>query len=247
MKIADFKTILFADRKARIPRLWSNAELAKFAPYLTGDVVNVSGWNDCDKQGRFYRDYFTRKDSYTITNYKSEARGLQGADNEIFLDLAIDLPKELTSRFDVVFNHTVLEHIFDIQMAFRNLCAMTSDIVILVVPFLQPMHASYGDYWRFTPLCLENLFDQHGLKIKYLSFNNHINASVYIYCVATKHPSRWPSQLPCNVDPDGKVPILMKPALDDGQTPMVGANAILNFGHWVGRKISEFPSHPLKR
>ena len=43
--------------KFRTPRIWSNSELAKFSGLFTGDVVNVSGWNDFDKQSNRYKDY----------------------------------------------------------------------------------------------------------------------------------------------------------------------------------------------
>ena len=90
------------DRKFRLPRVWSNRELKKFAHLFEGDVVNVSGWQDKDKEGDEYRNYFTKKRSYTITNYKTEARGFQGRVGEIFLDLEQDLPEDLKGKFDVV-------------------------------------------------------------------------------------------------------------------------------------------------
>ena len=91
----------------------------------------------------------------------------------------------------MVFNHTVLEHVYDFQTAFKNLCAMTKDVVILCVPFLQEMHTDYGDYWRFTPLALKRMFEDQGLTLLYLSFNNHWNASVYIFAIASKQPQQW--------------------------------------------------------
>lgn len=63
------------DRKFRIPRIWSNRELKKFAKLFRGTVVNVSGWKDNDKEGANYREYFINASEYWITNYKSEARG----------------------------------------------------------------------------------------------------------------------------------------------------------------------------
>jgi len=69
---------LFEDRKSKLPRLWSNRELERIAPLFTGDVVNVSAWQDQDKEGRRYRDYFRSARSYTLTNYEADARGLQG-------------------------------------------------------------------------------------------------------------------------------------------------------------------------
>lgn len=232
----------FVDRKSKLLRLWSNKELIKFAHLFSGDIVNVSGWKDLDKEGRKYADYFVNKTSYAITNYLSEARGLQGYDNEIFLDLTKDLSKELVGKFDVVFNHTSLEHIFEVHKAFENLCKMSKDIVIIVVPFLQPMHAEYGDFWRFTPSCLQKLFEQNGLKVLYSSFNNHLDAGVYIFCIASKHPEKWDNIIESNLDKDGLVRVSAKPFWDDGFPQKIGTNGILNVLGFVGISLSKIRS-----
>lgn len=211
----------FTDRVFRLPRLWSNSELRQHAHLFHGDVVNVSGWKDIDKEGGHYRDYFVNASSYTITNYKAEARGLQGLENELFLDLEAPLSAELNGRFDVVFNHTTLEHIFDVQTAFANLCALSRDVVILVVPFLQQYHAAYGDYWRFTPLLLQQLFEQHGFSMLYQSFTPHPRASVYLYAIASRQPEKWSDQFTYTftvTDPRGQ-----------GSEPFVGSRAIDNW------------------
>lgn len=179
------------DKKFRVPRVWSNHELKKFARLFHGSVVNVSGWADSDKEGAKYRDYFANASEYWITNYKPEARGFQGdQENEIFLDLTTPLPEDFP-RYDVVFNHTVLEHIFEVNTAFCNLCSLSNDIVITVVPFLQEQHADYGDYWRFTPLAVDKLFKQNGLNTIYINANDHADASVYVFAIASRHPEMW--------------------------------------------------------
>lgn len=184
------------DRKFRLPRIWSNRELARFAPLFRGEIANVSGWRDEDKEGRYYRSYFSAADSYTITNYKAEARGFQGEPGEIFLDLTKPLPPNLAGRFDVVLNHTVLEHIYEVQTAFNNLCQMSRDVVIVVVPMLQQMHAEYGDYWRFTPQTMRRMYADNGLTLRYVSFNSHPLSSVYLFCIGMKHPERWQNHIP---------------------------------------------------
>ena len=45
---------LVIERKHRLPRVWSNAELRRLAGLFDGDVVNVSAWRDEDKEGRRY-------------------------------------------------------------------------------------------------------------------------------------------------------------------------------------------------
>ena len=213
---------ILIDRVHRLPRLWSNQELAKYAGLFHGDVVNVSGWKDVDKEGRHYRDYFHNADSYTITNFKAEARGFQGLDDEIFLDLEQPLTDDLKQRFDVVFNHTTLEHIYDFRTAFANLCAMSRDVVILVVPFLQQFHSDYGDFWRFSPLALKKMFEERELTLLYLSFNSDKRSSVYIFAIAAKHPDNWQQHFNyafSYTDPQGS-----------GSEPYIGCNAIVNSG-----------------
>jgi hypothetical protein len=188
--------LIESGRISRLARRWSNAELRKFAGWFPGDIANVSGWRDEDKAGAHYADYFTQKASYTITNYKPEARGMQGAANEVFLDLEAPLDRALAGRFDVVFNHTVLEHVYEFQAAFTNLCAMSRDVVIIVVPWLQPYHGDYGDYWRFSPLAVKRMYEANGLAPLYLSFNEDAFASVYVFALGAKHPERWRARFP---------------------------------------------------
>lgn len=183
---------MLKDKKFRVPRIWSNRELEKFAHLFSGKGVNVSGWKDVDKEGKKYRDYFSNISEYWITNYKSEARGFQGdQENEIFLDLEEDLDESMYSKFDVVFNHTVLEHIFDVNKAFENICKLSNDIVIVIVPFLQEQHAEYGDYWRFTPLAVEKLFQKNNMDLIYINYNDASDDSIYIFAIGTKNKDKW--------------------------------------------------------
>ncbi len=221
------------ERKFRLPRIWSNKELKKFAHLFSGDIVNVSGWTDTDKEGDTYKNYFKNAKNYFISNYKSELKGLQGYKNEFYLDLTAELDEKYINRFDVVFNHTTLEHIYDIKKAFRNLCLMSKDIVILIVPFLQQMHGTYGDYWRFTPLSIKKLFEENGFTLLYLSFNNHKKTSVYIFCIATKNPQKWKNFF--NYEFSYKVK--KKPFLDEFPN-LIGCRAIINsIFYRLNRKI----------
>ena len=194
------------DRIYRLPREWSNAQLRKFAGLFTGDVINVSAWQDEDKEGGHYREYFTQAKSYTISNYQSETRGYQGYEDELLLNLEEDLPQELEGKFDVVFNHTTLEHIYNFRQAFHNLCRLSRDIVIVVVPFLQEMHAGeYGDYWRFSPQAVDKMFARESFHLLHVSFNDQKNASVYIFAMATRNLPKWkdrfdPNQIRLNPD-----------------------------------------------
>ena len=188
---------MMTDRRFRLARLWSNDELRKVAPLFSGRIVNVSAWKDEDKAGGTYERYFTGATSYHRTNYK-EGRGYQGLDDEILLDLTDELPEELAGAFDVVFNHTTLEHIFDVNKAFENICQMSNDTVIIVLPFAQVQHehGAWKDYWRFTPSWVEEAFRRQGFELLYISSNNDPNAAVYVFAVASRNPDTWRSKLP---------------------------------------------------
>jgi len=185
------------DRRFRIARLWSNREIRRIAPLFTGEVVNVSAWDDRDKEGGHYENYFSKASSYHYTNY-SGVRGYQGHKNEYFLDLTSELPQQLYQRFDVVLNHTTLEHIYDVKRGFKNLCDMTRDIVIIVVPFSQVQHEteSYQDYWRFTPSCLREMFSENGMQVVYEAESTATNAAVYLLAVGTRNPHKWKDKIP---------------------------------------------------
>ena len=203
---------LFAEKKYFLPRVWSNEQLHSISHLFKGRIINVSGWTDEDKEGGTYKnDYFVNANEYFISNFKKEIRGVQGLKNEFFLDLTKSLPKEHVDKYDVVFNHTTLEHIYEFNIAFKNLCALSKDIVVLVVPFLQQMHGNhrqdYDDYWRFSPLAIRKMFEKEGMIPLQITFNNHKHSSVYIFAVASKHPERW-KNISTKLKLDCKKPLL---------------------------------------
>ncbi|PKO84460.1 MAG: hypothetical protein CVU17_02345 [Betaproteobacteria bacterium HGW-Betaproteobacteria-11] len=174
------------------PRNWSNAELRKFGPLFDGAIINVSGWRDEDKTGGHYRDYFPVAASYGISNYRGES-GITGATGEVFIDLEANLSPELAGRYQVAFNHTTLEHVYDIRQAVANICALSHDTVILVTPFLQQVHyieGSFGDWWRPTPMCIERLLEEQGFRVVYQSSNDNPWYIVYVFTIACRDPQR---------------------------------------------------------
>ena len=177
------------DSKFRKPRIWSNKELKKFSRFFYGKSLNVSGWQDKDKEGStYYEKYFYNCKEYYISNFKKSMRGFQGnLKNEFYLDLINTKLENKENYFDIVFNHTTLEHIFEIDLAFKNLSKLTKDILIVVVPFLQEEHGDYGDYWRFTPQSILKLYEKNNLKLSYLSYNDNDNESIYIFAVGSKN------------------------------------------------------------
>ncbi len=180
-----------------MPRIWSNNEIRKLAPLFNGDIANISGWDDRDKEGSCYKDYFKEATSYTVTNYRGE-RGLSNGGNEIFLDLSLDLPQNLIGKFDACFNHTTLEHIFDVRKAFSTICSMSRDIVLIIVPFSQTQHESesFKDFWRFTPSCIRQFFKENGMDTIYEAQSTYKNAGIYLFFIGSKCPDKWKNILP---------------------------------------------------
>jgi hypothetical protein len=176
--------------------------LAEIGNLFDGDVVNVSAWQDSDKNGRTYRSYFPRARSYTLTNFEPDKRGYQGLAGEIFLDLEKPVPKELRQRFDVVYNHTTLEHVYEFRRAFANLCELSRDAVVIVVPWLQTAHSNYGDYWRFSPMAVARLFHENGYKAARITWNADKNASVYIFAVGVRDQDKWRQHFEFGHDPE---------------------------------------------
>jgi hypothetical protein len=215
------------DRQFRLPRMWSNAELRRLAPLFGGDVVNVSAWEDMDKEGSTYESYFAGADTYAITNFRG-ARGSTGRESEILLDLTAPLERGLEDRFDVVLNHTTLEHIFDVRAAFANLCTLSRDVVIVIVPFAQAEHdtPTWGDYWRFTPRCLRELFQENGLEVVYESASPHENAGLYLLAVGSRRPEHWRERLP------DSPPI-------DGLGAWIGRSPVRDAARSIGRRLSK--------
>lgn len=171
------------------PREWSNRELARVAQPFDGDVINVSGWRDEDQRGGHYRDYFKSARNYVVSNFKG-TRGMENEPGEaVYIDLEDDLAESLVGRYQVAFNHTTLEHVFEIEKAIANICALSQDAVILVTPFLQSVHFEAGafcDYWRPTPMCLNRILAENGFTTVYQTTNDNPWYYVYVFTVAVR-------------------------------------------------------------
>lgn len=209
------------DKKFRVPRIWSNNELKKFAPLFKGKILNVSGGNDSDKDGSHYSDYFSAKTEYFISNYHLN-QPLEH--NEFYLDLEQKIASEYEGAFDVVFNHTTLEHVYDCRTAFSGLCKLSRGLVICVVPYMQQIHGSaYRDYWRFTPWTMKKMYEENGFNLRYCSANGLDKASIYLFCIGYKG-NTWDERIHYRfdlaLDPT-------RPLYADNYQNVIGGNVIL--------------------
>lgn len=184
---------------------FTNEMLRQYGPVFSGDIVNVSGWDDRDTEGGFYRNYFPKKKRYVVTNAPKMGKGYGSMKNseieEIALDLEKVLPGDMKRRFDVVLNISTLEHVFDIQTAFANLCALSRDSVILVIPAIQQIHvADYGDYWRMTTLGVVKMFQKHGFTPLVIKTNDQPFRPVFIFAIAVRDPQRYQGKISTVID-----------------------------------------------
>ena len=67
---------------------------------------------------------------------------------------------KIDEKFDLVLCTNVLEHIFDVKPAIKNLSYLLKDKghLLVSVPFIYPLHDEPEDFWRFTEHALKKLF-----------------------------------------------------------------------------------------
>lgn len=185
------------------PRNWSNRELKRaiepLGPFKS--VINVSGHEDRDKQGGYYKGYFCAEE-YAISHYPSDHAKGKAFDHSIPIDLMEPLPSDLIGRYQVAFNHTVLEHAPNPFFAFEQIAKLSNDLVITVVPFRQQLHfisGQFGDYFRFSPMAMRYLHEINALDTLFESHTPSPTGIVYIVTMGTKRPelyADYPHQVP---------------------------------------------------
>ena len=74
------------------------------------------------------------------------------------LDITSEI--QIEEKFDLVLCTNVLEHIYDIKSAIKNLNFLLKEKgnLVVSVPFIYPLHDEPEDFWRFTEHALKNLF-----------------------------------------------------------------------------------------
>jgi hypothetical protein len=135
-------------------RKWFNAELRKFAPKITGSVLNVGAGDDIDNEGGHYRDYFTGATKYhTVdTNGKCDYKTIVS----------------VSDPYDNVLSFWVLEHVFYFMNHIHEIGLHARKRLIIAVPTKYPYHPAPGDYWRFTHEAMEKLLEPF-FAIEYMS------------------------------------------------------------------------------
>lgn len=127
-------------------RLDSNALLRRWGADLQGDVLSLGSGNDRDGEGHQYREYFPRATSYTTSDVGEAG---EGCDQQLDVRAMPDVPDH---AYDVIFCSGVLEHVDDTAAALREIWRVLAPggVLLLGVPFRQPIHRAPYDFWRFT-------------------------------------------------------------------------------------------------
>ena len=177
------------------PRSWSNDELRLVLSHCQkkSRVVNVSGWQDRDKEGGCYKDYFPSPTLYHISNYEGDAARGAVAETDLVIDLTKPLSIAHEYQYDIVFNHTVLEHVEEPTFAFSQIGKLTTDMIVTVVPFKQKLHfehGMFGDYYRFTPFSMRRLHAENGFSVLYESYTPRPSLDVYLLYVGVRDVAR---------------------------------------------------------
>lgn len=119
--------------------------------YKNLDILEIGSGDEEKKQSVI--SIFKEANTFLQTDVKKEY-------NHIFLD--ITRPLEFKNKFDLVICTSVLEHIFEMNLAVENLKKLVKKggHLFISVPFVYPLHDEPADYWRFTEHSLRILFKE---------------------------------------------------------------------------------------
>ncbi|MGH6880013.1 MAG: class I SAM-dependent methyltransferase [Hypericibacter sp.] len=156
----------FTDRFAR--GLASDARNQRILEIGSGKASN----------GAYPKSY---KDDFDSTNIFTQSDINPEYGHEI-----VDITRmEHEEKFDLILCLNVLEHVFHLEIAVRNLHRATkqSGLVAVIVPALYPLHDEPHDYWRPTEHGLRRLFsDFKDLEIR----NSGLRKLPFMYSVLAR-------------------------------------------------------------
>lgn len=150
-KPGNLKIRRFFSRPSR-SRRESNRWLLRQCPEIQGDVLSIGSESDSDRQGDFYRNYFSMASSYTTSEVSPEF----GCD--IICDVR-SMPQIVDNRYNCIICNGVLEHVDDFHAGIAEMTRIlkSGGILLLGVPFRQAIHMGPQDFWRFTEFGVRHL------------------------------------------------------------------------------------------
>ena len=151
---------------------------------IGGAVLSIGSAEDADGEGRHYRDYFVKAESYTTSEIEEYP----------VADLVIDarnMPEIESASYDCVFCCGVLEHVDEYQKAFGEITRILKcgGILLLGVPFRQAPHMEPHDYWRFTEYGVRFLLRENYEILEFLANDNTVHNYPSAYWVKAKKTS----------------------------------------------------------
>lgn len=120
---------------------------------LSGKVVDLGG----DANGAYLAHL---RGTFTLTSVNLD----ESTKPDVIHDLEKPLP--LTSgEFDAALLVNVLEHVYEYRQLLSEAVRVVKHggVIVVVVPFLFPIHPDPNDYWRFSAQTLTKEFDRLGL------------------------------------------------------------------------------------
>jgi SAM-dependent methyltransferase len=159
----------------------ANQWLQKHCKEVCGKVLSIGSGDDSDSQGKQYRDYFMKADSYTT----SEVDDHPAAD--LVID-ARDMPEIKSESYDCIFCGGVLEHVDEHRKALNEITRVLKidGILLLGVPFRQAPHMVPHDYWRFAEYGLRFLLRDNYEILEFLANDNTVHDYPSAYWVKAK-------------------------------------------------------------
>lgn len=156
-----------------IPSMLRQAEHAALSKIvLSGSVLDVGG----SKKSAYPS---LMQGSYTLTTVNIDPKALP----DITADLERPLPLP-AAGYDVALLINVLEHIYEYRQLLRECVRVLKPDgrMVIVMPFLFPVHPSPRDFWRFTHEALRRECEEAGLqKITIEPLGSGVLAARYLH------------------------------------------------------------------
>jgi SAM-dependent methyltransferase len=139
-------------------RLESNRWLRTHCLDVSGAILSIGSGTDEDGEGSRYRDYFPSASSYTTSEVTPEF------EPDLVLDVR-DMKEIADGAYDCVFCSGVLEHVDDYHKGLSEITRIlkSGGVLLLGVPFRQPLHMAPHDFWRFTEFGIRHMLSQSHL------------------------------------------------------------------------------------
>ena len=127
------------------------------------------------------------------------------------MNWTLKVSNSLKGKFDAVFNHTTLEHVYDFQQAFRHLCELSK--ISSLLSFCNATDTSNCRFWRLlapTTMTIARLFLENGFEPLVIKCNDQPFAPVYCFAIGYAETMLIKENLQRNRFPDGPPQLWVK-------------------------------------